>query len=192
MADYSKYSDTDLSGLFQRGDDAAFKEIYNRYSQLLYLYALKRLNSKEESADVVHDVFASLLANREKFALTTALSGFLYKSVLNKVFDIYRHKDVIKEYIAAGNHYIDVDSSETDYLIREKDITALIDKEIAAMPPKMREIYEMKSKGNLSVKEIAGQMGISEHTVSTQLKRAMKHLKTNLGVLIYVIFILRP
>ncbi|MET4546267.1 RNA polymerase sigma-70 factor (family 1) [Pedobacter africanus] len=192
MNDYNKYSDAELAGLFRTGDDAAFKEIYNRYSQLLYLYALKRLHNKEDSTDIVHDIFAALLSNRQKFILSTTLSGFLYKSVLNKIFDIYRHKDVIKQYVDSGHHYIDIDSTETDYLIREKEITALIDKEIAAMPPKMKEIYQLKTEGNLSVKDIASQLGLSEHTVSTQIKRAMKHLKTNLGVFIYVIYILKP
>jgi RNA polymerase sigma-70 factor (family 1) len=192
MNDYNKYSDVELAGLFQTGDDAAFKEIYNRYSQLLYLYALKRLHNKEDSTDIVQDVFTSLLNNRLKFNLSTTLSGFLYKSVLNKIFDIYRHKDVIKQYVDSGHHYIDVDSTETDYLIREKDIAALIDKEIAAMPPKMKEIYQLKSEGNLSVKDIARQLGLSEHTVATQIKRAMKHLRTNLGVWIYVLYIIKP
>ncbi len=191
MIDYSKHTDAELIALFKQADHAAFTEIYNRFSQLLYLYALKRLQNKEESSDVVHDVFASLLNNREKFELKTTLSGFLYKSVLNKIFDIYRHNDIIKQYIDEGNHYIDVDSNETDYLIREKEISALIDKEISAMPPKMREIYLLKSRQNLSVKEIAVRLGISEHTVSTQLKRAMRHLKANLGILIYIFYILR-
>jgi len=192
VADYKKLSESELTGLFRDGDDAAFKEIYDRFSQLLYLYALKRLGNKEESMDLVHDVFASLLSKRDHFTISTTLSGFLYKSVLNKIFDIYRHKDVIKQYLDAGNYYIDVDSAETDYLIREKDIAALIDKEIAAMPPKMREIYELKAVQHLSVKEIALRLGISEHTVATQLKRAMKHLRTNLGMIIFVLFVFRP
>jgi len=192
MAEYAKYSDMELAEFFRAGDDAAFREIYERYSKLLYLYALKRLRNKEECADLVQDVFASLLSNRHRFALHVSLSGFLYKSVLNKLFDIYRHKDVIRQYVDAGNHYIDVESTETDFLIREKDVLALIEQEISAMPERMRVIYELKSKENLTVKQIAEQLGISEHTVSTQLKRAMKHLKTNLGVLIYVLFILKP
>lgn len=191
MPDYSKFNDFDLAVLFRDGDDGAFEEIYNRYSQLLYLYALRRLSNKEEAIDVVHDVFAALLRNRAQFTLTTALSGFLYKSVLNKVFDIFRHRDIIKQYIDSGHHYVDVDSAETDYLIREKDITALIEKEITAMPPRMREIYELKHQDNLSVKAIAGRLGLSEHTVATQLKRAMKHLRANLGVLVFVVFVLK-
>ncbi|MES2456823.1 MAG: sigma-70 family RNA polymerase sigma factor [Bacteroidota bacterium] len=190
MNDYNKYSDAELAGLFRTGDDAAFKEIYDRYNKLLYLFAYNKLREKEEAVDVVHDVFAWILNNRQKFALKSSLSSYLYKSVLNKIFDIFRHQAIIRKYVEQGDHFVDVDSQETDYLIREKDIMELIDQEIAAMPPKMREIYLLKYKQHLSPKEIALQLQVSESTVNTQVNRAVEHLKGKLGVIIYVIYIL--
>ena len=189
MEDYNKYSDSELAELFRKDDDAAFKEIYHRYDKLLYIFALRKLSDEDEAMDVVQDVFTWILANRQTFALKTSLSSYLYKSVLNKIFDIFRHQQTIKKYISEGNHYIDVDSTETDYLIREKDISDMINREIASMPPRMRQAYELKHKHRLSPKEIAEQMGISEHTVNVQLQRGMKHLKEKLGIVIYVIFI---
>lgn len=189
MIDYTKYSDTELAELFRSGDDAAFKEIYGRYDKLLYLFAYKRLRDPDEAMDVVHDVFAWILNSRQQLSLKTSLSSYLYKSVLNKILDIFRHQETIRKYIAQGDHYIEVDSYETDYLIREKDITERINKEIAAMPEGMRKVYELKHRNNLNSKDIAEQLGLSEHTVNTQLHKARKHLRTKLGVIIYVLFL---
>ena len=189
MEDYSRYSDSELVALFNANDDAAFKEIYQRFDKLLYIFAYRKIGDSDEAMDVVQDVFTGLLAKRGGFALNTSLSSYLYKSVLNRIFDIFRHQQTIKKYIAEGNHYIDVDTNETDYLIREKDIADIIDKEIAAMPPRMRQAYELKHKFKQSPQEIAEQMGISEHTVKVQLQRALKHLRGKLGIVIYVIFI---
>lgn len=190
MIDYGKHSDSDLAEHFRLGDDAAFKEIFVRYDKLLFLYAFGKLRDEEEAKDAVQDVFLWILRNRSTLVLKTTLSGYLYKSTLNRVFDIFKHKDVVKKYIDAGEYYIDVDSEQTDFLIREKDIMALIDQQIAAMPPRMREVYELKRKFFLSSKEIAAQLDISEHTVSNHLKKASKHLKDKLGVVIYVVFVL--
>jgi RNA polymerase sigma-70 factor (family 1) len=190
MIDYKLLSDDDLAGLLNSGNDLVFKEIYERYDKLLFLYAFKKLRNEDEAKDVVQDVFLWMLKNRETLILKTTLSGYLYKSVLNKVFDIFKHKDIIRQYIERGDLSIDVDSVETDYLIREKDISAIIEQEIAAMPARMREIYELKRKSYLSTKQIAAQLGISEHTVSTQLKNAMKHLKTRLDVVIFVLYMM--
>ncbi|TCD25459.1 sigma-70 family RNA polymerase sigma factor [Pedobacter psychrodurus] len=190
MLDYSKHIDSDLARLFRSGDDLAFKEIYIRYDKLLFLYAFNKLHNEEEAKDAVQDVFLWLLKNRHSFILKTTLSGYLYKSTLNKIFDIFRHKDIVKKYIDAGDYYIDVDSEETDYLIREKDIALRIEQEISSMPPRMKKIYELKRKHFLSTKEIAMQLNISENTVSNQLKKASKNLKNKLGVVIYVLYIL--
>ncbi|WP_316818650.1 RNA polymerase sigma factor [Pedobacter nyackensis] len=190
MIDYRILADDDLASLLRSGNDAVFKEIYQRYDKLLFLYAFKKLRNEEEAKDVVQDVFLWMLKNRETLTLKTTLSGYLYKSVLNKVFDIFKHKDIIRQYIERTDLAIDVDSVETDYLIREKEIAAIIEREIAAMPARMREVYELKRKSYLSTKQIAEQLGISEHTVSTQLKNAMKYLKVKLGVVIYVLYIL--
>ncbi|WP_316814488.1 RNA polymerase sigma factor [Pedobacter nyackensis] len=190
MSGYNKYSDSELVEQFRSGDDTAFKEIYTRYNKLLYIFAAKKLEEENEAMDVVQDVFVWMLNNRDKILLKTSLSSYLYKSVLNKVFDIFRHQKTIRKYIDKGDYFIDVDSNETDYLIRERDIKNMIDREIATMPSRMREVYELKHKQRLDTTQIAEQLNISEHTVNVHLQRSLKHLKNKLGLVFYVLFIL--
>jgi RNA polymerase sigma-70 factor (ECF subfamily) len=190
MGPLDKLNDDQLIALLKQGDHAAFREIYQRYDKLLYLFAYRKLKDKEEAKDIVQEVFAWLWNNRNAIPEKAALSSYLYKSVLNKIFDIFRHQNIIRKWIDSGKHYIDIADTETDYLIREKDIQEIIQKEIDQMPPRMKEIYELKRKQYLSVKEIAEELDLSEHTVATQLKRAQKHLKLKLGMVIYVLFIL--
>ncbi|WP_342332591.1 sigma-70 family RNA polymerase sigma factor [Pedobacter sp. FW305-3-2-15-E-R2A2] len=191
MPSYTEHIDKALVDLLKDSNQNAFKEIYNRYNGLLFAYAFKRLQVKDEAKDVIQEVFIGLWENREHFILKTYLSGFLYKSVLNKILNIWKHKRVIRHHVLSQALQLDVDSVETDFLIREKDIAALVEKEIAAMPPRMREIYGLKYKQYLSVKQIATELNISENTVATQLQRASAHLKNKLGLLIFVIHILQ-
>lgn len=190
MALYNTYSDDELLALLGKGDDFAFKEIYDRYNGLLYLYAYRKLQDREESKDIVQEVFIKLWNNRDAFVIKTFLSGYLYKSVLNRVLNVFKHKNITQHYAAFHNQEIDIDQNETDFLIREKEITALIEQEIANMPPRMKEIYELKKKSFLSTKEIAAQLNLSEFTVSTQLKRALKHLRGKFGLVIFVLYII--
>lgn len=184
MINYGTCFDQELVLLLKEGDDAAFREIYLRYDKLLLIYAYKKLRNREEAKDLVQDVFTWLWNNRNDFYINTTLSGYLYKSVLNRIFDVVKHKGIIRKYVDSGKHYIEISNADTDYLIREKDIALLIEREILAMPPKMREIYTLKRKYFLSTKEIAAELSLSEHTVSTQMKRALKHLKVKLGLLV--------
>jgi len=191
MPNYSEQTDKELIALLKNNNHDAFKEIYNRYNGLLFVYAYKRLQVEEEAKDVIQEVFIGLWENRSKFILKTYLSGFLYKSVLNRILNIWKHKRIIRHHLLSQPLEIDVDSVETDFLIREKDIIALVEKEITAMPPRMREIYELKYKQYMSVKQIANDLNISENTVATQLQRASAQLKNKLGVVVFAIYILQ-
>ncbi|MNE96108.1 RNA polymerase sigma factor [compost metagenome] len=75
-------------------------------------------------------------------------------------------------------------------MIREKDITRLIDMEIAALPEKMQQVFLLRKKAFLSNREIAEQLGISEQTVETHMKRALKTLKNRLGPAIFLLAVL--
>ena len=191
MISYTELSDGELANLLQRGDRTAFTEIYNRYKYLLYLHAYKRLKDADEAEDLIHDLFAVLWNNRETFVLKTHLSGYLYTAVRNRIFKLLAHKDVASVYISsfleAGEKAVNI----TDHLVRENQMNLLIEKEIAALPLKMREIFEMSRKQHLSHKEIADELQISEQTVSKQVTNALKILRTKLGMFTFLVFLLR-
>lgn len=190
MKDYTKYKDTELVKLLTERDDMAFREIYTRYNQLLYIFAYRKLNNEQEAQDVVHDVFAWLFEKGRNIELRHSLSSYLYKSALNRIYDRFRKNDLFQRYIVENKHYIDLESKETDYLIREKDITLLIEKEISNMPPRMREVYRLKYYNHLDNNQIAEKLNISSETVKTHLKLATRHLKKNVSLIAFLFHII--
>jgi RNA polymerase sigma-70 factor (family 1) len=191
MSSYSILSDKELASLVREGDEASFAEIYNRFYGILYLHAYKRLNNEEEARDVIHELFAALWTRRESFEIATNLSGYLYSSVRNRILDIITHKKVEEKYIDSLQHYIDHDFNYADHLVRERDLSRLIEREISFLPPKMREIFELSRKSHLSHKEIALLLDLSEQTVRTQVKKALKILRIRLGFWIYLLLLFK-
>lgn len=185
MQSISNFDDFELMTLLKVDNELAFSEIFRRFDSLLYIYAYKKLQDSEEAKDIVQEVFVQLWRNRKDLVLKTTLPGYLYKSVLNKILNLIARKQTETKYISSIQYTIDPGACSADFLIREKDIAALIEFEIAALPPKMREVFELRKNQYLSNREIAGQMGISEQTVETHMKRALKILRNKLGVLIY-------
>ncbi|MNK44412.1 RNA polymerase sigma factor CnrH [compost metagenome] len=183
--------DAELIIEIKNNNEQAFYELYMRYSALLLIYAHRKLADKEEAKDVVQEVFIRFWDQRSNLELDLQVSAYLYKAVLNKVLNIYKHKDVLQRFETEQINSAATTSNDTDFLIREKEIRAMIEKEIEAMPPRMREIYQLKKQYFLSTKAIAEKLDLSEHTVSTQLKRAARLLKDKFGLAIYVLYILR-
>lgn len=181
MSIYSNHSDFQLIVLLRSGDEIAFKEIYLRYNSLILAYAYKKLRDLDEAKDVIQEVFTYLWANRTDFKLETTLAGYLYKAVLHKILNLFRHKTFCSKYVDEINALIIKNDESSDYLVREKEIAATIAKEISLLPPRMREVFELRQKNFLSNKEIAEKLELSEHTVATQMKKSLKVLRTKLG-----------
>ncbi|MNY46224.1 RNA polymerase sigma factor [compost metagenome] len=68
----------------------------------------------------------------------------------------------------------------TDNQLREKELIAVIEKEVSLLPTKMREMFEMSRNEGLSHKEIAEKLGVSDLTVKKQVSNAVKILKGKL------------
>ncbi|MFD2744319.1 MULTISPECIES: RNA polymerase sigma factor [Sphingobacterium] len=186
---YSEYEDLALISLLATGDKNAFAEIFERYNTVLFGHVYNKLRNREEARDVVQEVFVKLWEKRESLNITTNFSGYLFTMARNSVFKLLEHKTVINNFADSYNQFRVLGESVTDHLARERQLAALIDKEIASLPPKMREIFELSRKQHLSHREIATMLNISELTVKDQVKKALRQLRKKIGAcFILVIF----
>ena len=183
MPDLGKLSDHELVLLLQQDDCNAFAQIYERYKGALYIHAFHRIHDREEARDLVQQLFTTLWDNRKTLDVKSHLSGYLFTAVRNRVFKFVAHQHVELSYISSVTQFVNSGECITDYLVREKELLSIIDKEIAELPVKMREIFELSRKTGLSHKEIAAQLDLSEKTVRNQVNNALKILKIKLGAI---------
>lgn len=184
-------SDTELIELLQSGDQVAYTQIYDRYQGLLYIYTCKITKDEIEAEDIVQEVFFYLWDKRSTIVFNTSLSAYLYSAVRYKFFNLLDHKKVRSNYIDSLKEFIENGSIEADYAIREKELILLIEKEISLLPSKMREIFELSRKAQLSHKEIAKKLNISEKTVKNQVNNALKQLRVRLGMFTFLVFLIK-
>ena len=183
MRVYEKASDEELVILLQAGDQPAFTEIYSRYKGLLIVHAYKKLGDFEEAKDVVQDIFSSLWNNHADMPATRNLPGYLYTLTRNKILNLIEHKNVELRYASSFTDMVKEQNYVTDLVLREREMNAIIEREIDALPPKMKEVFLLSRRKHLSHKEIAEQLDISEYTVKNHIKGALKILRVRLGLL---------
>lgn len=189
MAAYSTYTDQELVALLQNDDQAAFAMIYQRYYRLLYIHALKKLADEDEAKDIIQELFTTLWTKRATILQDTNFAAFLYTAVRNRVLDYFTHQKVAEKYISSLQDFIDTDPVAADDRVNEKELLEFIQAEIQSLPPKMREIFLLSREQNLSHKEIAARLGISEQTVSKQVSNALKMLREKMGVSMFIFFL---
>lgn len=181
MADYSKYSDMELFDLLKQDDQAAYLEIYDRYKVLLQNHAIRKLSEMEDVEDILQELFVDLWDKRAVIHLTTGLVNYLYTAVRNRIFNHCYKKKRETAYLNSLGDMIDKGEYVTDLALREKEYAEIIKSEIDALPRRMREVFLLHRNEGLTYKEIAEQLGTSELTVATQVKKSLKTLRLRLG-----------
>lgn len=163
------------------GDRSAFSTLYSHYAPLLYrlLYPLTH-ESRHDAEEIIQDVFLSVWEKKELLPAIRNFKPFLFRMARNKLVDLRRKKEVKRR--AAGNleklSESTVVSPEDDALYIEYHSYAM--KAIAALPPRQRQIFDLRMSEDLSLDEIAVQLQISTHAVKKNLYTAIRAVKEQL------------
>lgn len=186
---YGNFNDHELLTSLKDGDSLAFNEIFKRFQSLLFLFTNRRLNDPELSKDIIHDLFADIWDKRRMLNVPENLESFLITVVKNRILNHFKHQKVSQRYLDNFDQYLEKNINNTDHLIRHNELAALIEKEIAALPEKMRIVFEMSRKSGMTRREIAEQLQLSEETVKSRMRHAVSMLKDKLGALLIFVFI---
>lgn len=175
------HSDAALIALMKQGRREAFNEIYERYWRKLYVAAVKRLKSNDDAQDIVQDLFISFWSKRDTLVITTSLSSYLFTAVKYKVINYIQSNIVKRNYLNSLHDALGDFDDSTHETIYRNDLEVFIDLKVAHLSPKVKEVYELSRKENLSINEIAERLHTSDQTVKNQLSKALKTLKIHLA-----------
>nr|WP_121270494.1 RNA polymerase sigma-70 factor [Pedobacter schmidteae] len=193
MPIYSNFSDEELTVLLKQDDQLAFTEIYNRYWAEMYYHTFRMLKDEDSSKDVLQDVFSTLWLKSSSLNERIKLSGYLYISVRNKVLNLLAQNKVRNDYLSSVATFITESTNESTWF-DEREILEIVEAEIRNLPPRMKEIFELSRKDNLSHKEIAEKLNLSPQTVKKQVQNALKIIKNKIPMVesgLFVLFFLR-
>jgi RNA polymerase sigma-70 factor (ECF subfamily) len=172
------YTDNELLALLSRDNRNAFELLYKRYWPELYDAAHQRLKNNQQAEDIVQDIFINLWSRRARLNIDN-LPAYLHTAVRFRVFN-YVHRDLAAETFYEPFEAIAICHSGADGQLLEKEMLQLVQAYADTLPEKRRRIFLMHLTGNLSTREIADQLRISQKTVQNQLGNALHGLRTHI------------
>lgn len=188
MQNYSQHTDKELTSLLRNGDPDTFAFIYNKFKVSLYLHALRSIKDAGNATDIVQEVFTNLWERRSEFAPSSSIGNYLYGAVRNRVFNAIAHQNVTDRYARSIQTFFEKGEFYTDNLIREKELSQIIEREIASLPKKMREVFLLSRNTDLSHKDIGKILGISGTTVKKQVCNAIRILRLKIDPFILLFY----
>lgn len=178
------------------GDEKSFEKIYYLYFPRLYSYALKILNNKDLSEDIVQDVFIRFW-EKSPFLKNKNLESFLFRMVKNACINNLRHQKIVEQRnVEVKNQYqgeelyaLDMMGDEP-YALIEKELRKEINEVFLSLPEKCRMVFKMSRIDGLKNQEIASSLKVSIKTVEKHITKALKIYKKNFPYYILLLFII--
>lgn len=154
--------------------------IYNKFWKELYVTAFRRLQSEENTEDILQDLFLSLLEKDVILDSDQSIRAFLHTRLKSRIIDFYRKEAIRTTYKERQTQMGESDVVYTDTRLLTHELEAVVQQEIDKLPTKMREIFRLSREESLSNDEIATRLDISGKTVRNQLSTALKKIRTSL------------
>ncbi|CAG5008446.1 ECF RNA polymerase sigma factor SigW [Dyadobacter sp. CECT 9275] len=176
----SHSQDEELLSRLREGNREAFEQLYLKYWRRLFDSAYKRLLLREETEEIVQDLFVNIWVKRETLLITTTLEQYLYGSLRYSIYNFIRSSRIRETYLNSLLHTSEIDKSYIEDGIYYEELSKALDKCIESMPEKFKNVYVLSRKQNLTYKEIAQQLNLPLDTVEKHMGRALKILRENL------------
>lgn len=162
------------------GDKQAFSYIYETYYEMLCMYAYRFFSDEEESIELVQGALVKVWERREKLSEVKALKSYLYRMVHNMALNRIQHLKAAEKYKNAVADELQSIEMEEFELNDEDPKSRQLKAALSELPPKNREVFELRFYRGFKHKEIAERLNITERTVETHITKGLKKLRESL------------
>lgn len=166
----------------QERDEAAFRELVERYQNKVYSIIYGILRNHNDAEDIAQQVFTKIYFSIGNFDFRSSLLTWIYKITVNECYDYLRKRRVRKlvyESDLGDEEGVNMERSEPDQAPRvderlERRDLAL--KLLAKLGEEDRQLMLLKEVEGHSVEELARMTGMNENTIKVKLFRARQKL----------------
>lgn len=160
---------------FKQGNEKVFEEIYDLFGSKVYGLILRYIPSKDEANDVFQDTFLKAYEHRSSFDPTYPFWPWIKQIARNSALThirkncklVHSDLDVFEKTIS---HDEPIDFLEKD----KKDLKEILLHILGKMPIGYRTVFNLFMIDNLTHKEIAQVLDITENNSRSQLHKAKK------------------
>jgi RNA polymerase sigma-70 factor (ECF subfamily) len=182
--DYQNTPEGALVRRAQTGDEAAFREIVERYQSKVFSIIHGIVRQRNDVEDIAQQVFAKVFLSLKSFDFRSSLITWIYKITVNECFDYLRKRKVRKlvyesdmsedEVRRVENTEPSIDRADrADASLARRDY---ILKLLSRVSEEERMLLMMKEVEGFSVEELAEKTGMNENTIKVKLFRARQKL----------------
>ena len=181
------FPDEELVERVRAGEKDLYEILVRRYNQRLYRVAMAIVRNSEEAADIVQEALVRAFAQLGQFSGAAKFSTWLTKIAVYEALARLRQRARITDLEIAthsGSQSV-VDALESlspspeEQTLRTQALE-MLEAAVDALPPALRSVFMMREIEEMSTRETAECLDISEEAVKIRLHRARKVLRRDI------------
>ncbi|MEN7548485.1 RNA polymerase sigma-70 factor [Rapidithrix thailandica] len=172
----------------KKGELSALREIYLKHYDSFRQIATAYLKSTAEAEDVLQEAFIKLWEKRHLLKSERSYEGYLFMILKNTMVSALRAR--AKEVLQRDFSHMSLSHTSTEEQIHYRELSNRLEKAVDNLPPKRKQVFNLKRQQGLTNKQISEKLGISTQMVEKQLKLAKQTLKLSLSEEIPVLSLL--
>lgn len=172
---------------FINGSSIAFKELYDLYIDELFSYGISIHGNKDLVMDCIHDLFIDLFDN-PRIAQDVNVKYYLLASLKRRIIKRKQETRQVgslqelpeSENISGELQVIENPESDIIQIENQLQLERIINFFYDQLPPRQREVLNLRFYKGFSYDDISNIMGVSVSTCRTLCYRGLKLLRENL------------
>lgn len=174
-----------------KGDQRAFRTIYDRYYDRIYGYGLRLLKSDVLTEELVQYTFLKIWTLEGRLTEIENLESYLVTMARNHALDVLRQKKLTAKVNHAFNQDWSESHNETEEEILLNDTRRVLDEAVDMLAPQQKRVYQLCRRQGLTYDEAAKELNLSPATVQSYMKLALsalrKHMSTHTDIVALLI-----
>ena len=159
-------------------NDLVFEKLFNKYAKDLRRFLFFKTKDVDLAEDILQDAFIKLWDNCATVNFDKSKS-FLFTVANNLFLNIKKHEKVVAEHQKTTIKSSNQESPE--FVMLEKEFLEKIEKAIADLPEKQKEVFLLSRIEKKKYREIAEILGISVKAVEKRMHLALIKMKDKIG-----------
>lgn len=166
-------SDINLAVAAAGGDGVAFAALLTRRYDMIFALCFRLTGSRAEAEDLTQDICAALPAKLARFNATAQFTTWLYRVVINAAHDRRRRQASHTRAATGWGDWEIARRAEIDETAAQVD---WLTSAMRALPDDLRDTLALVLD-DVTHRDAADILGVSEGTISWRISQAKKHLR---------------
>ena len=154
---------------------------YTVHHAELVNYATSRLGNREESEDLVQDVFIKMMSF-EGIINEATIKSFAFTIAANKVKDHLRRRIFRHKMEENAKYEMELQHSHVERVVEYHDTLRMVNDSMARLSPACAKVYRMSLFEDMATGDIAQEMNVSKRTIESQLFISRKQVRAMLSM----------